>query len=437
MDYERLKVALLERYDFTERGYRKKFQEARPEGHESPSQFIFRLKNYFIKWIELAEAEQTFMGVVDLIVREQFTSSCPKDLSIWPKQSNPITLGELSRLADQYLAARNQKLSSREVIKPDNAKVGVKDNHSGFLSASTPKYFLCNRVGHWAIDCSVKPEGGGNEYNRPARHAVTCYQCGEIGHEKRFCRNNPRSQPAPRGRSNTPKPIPLPYRVGCAAQVVRLLDDAKVKDEEYLELKSGEKIKVVRNGACLSDENKKCMPLATGKVCENVVEVLRDTGCNGVIVRRELVKEDDFTGSMGYVIAIDRTLKEAPIAKIKVDTPYYTGVIQTICLRDPWFDLVIGNIPGARNPHNFVPGMEACAAAVMRAQARKDATIRPLVARDVTAQTSVTKDELAKLKQENTTLKKYVNLKDAVRKGDYEIKYDKRRGNPIQDSKPS
>ena len=47
IDYERLEVALLERYNFTERGYREKFREARPEGHESPSQFIFRLKNYF------------------------------------------------------------------------------------------------------------------------------------------------------------------------------------------------------------------------------------------------------------------------------------------------------------------------------------------------------------------------------------------------------
>ena len=51
MDYECLKVALLERYDFTERGYSEKFRKARPEGHESPSQFIFRLKNYFTKWI--------------------------------------------------------------------------------------------------------------------------------------------------------------------------------------------------------------------------------------------------------------------------------------------------------------------------------------------------------------------------------------------------
>ena len=81
MDYERLKVALLERYDFTERGYREKFRKARPEGHESPSQFIFRLRNYFPKWVELAEVEQTFMVVVDLFVHEHFTSSCSKDLS--------------------------------------------------------------------------------------------------------------------------------------------------------------------------------------------------------------------------------------------------------------------------------------------------------------------------------------------------------------------
>ena len=167
------------------------------------------------------------------------------------------------------------------------------------------------------------------------------------------------------------------------------------------------------------------MPLATGKVDENVVEVLRDTGCNGVTLRRKLVKEDDFTGSMAYLMAIDRTLKETPIAEIKVDTPYYTGVIQAICLRDPLFNLVIGNIPGARNPDDPVPDVETCAAAVTRAQARKDATIKPLVARDVTAQTSVTKNELAKLQQEDTAPEKYVDLKDAVRKGDYEIKYEK------------
>ena len=143
-------------------------------------------------------------------------------------------------MADQYLAACNQELSSKKVIKRDSARAGARNNHSGFPLASTQKCFLGNRDGHRAIDCHVKPEGRPNEYNRPARHAVTCYQCREIGHEKRFCQNTSCFQAAPRGGGNTPRPTSQPYRVGCAAQVGRLSDDTKAKDEEYLELKSGE-----------------------------------------------------------------------------------------------------------------------------------------------------------------------------------------------------
>ena len=71
--------------------------------------------------------------------------------------------------------------------------------------------------------------------------------------------------------------------------------------------------------------------------------------------------------------------------------------------------------------------METCAAAVTRDQARKDITVKPLVTKEVTTQISITKNELTKLQQENTTLEKYADLEDVVRKGDYEIKYEKRR----------
>ena len=91
------------------------------------------------------------------------------------------------------------------------------------------------------------------------------------------------------------------------------------------------------------------------------------------------MNEDDFTGSMDYVMTIDRTLKEAPIAEFKVDTPYYTGVAQAICLRDPLFDLVIGNIPGARNPDNLVPFVETRTSAVklLRRLRKAELTAKP------------------------------------------------------------
>ena len=81
---------------------------------------------------------------------------------------------------------------------------------------------------------------------------------------------------------------------------------------ETLELKSGEKIKVL-NGACMA-EIKDNLPVLSGKVEGKKVEVLQDTACSGVIIRRELVDETDFTGEMGHIMMVDRTIKRALMA---------------------------------------------------------------------------------------------------------------------------
>ena len=68
MDYERLKLALLKRYNFVEFGYRRRFCDAKPEGEESPGQFIVRLKIFLTNWVKLAKVEEAFDGVVELMV---------------------------------------------------------------------------------------------------------------------------------------------------------------------------------------------------------------------------------------------------------------------------------------------------------------------------------------------------------------------------------
>ena len=45
-DYDKLKKALLTRYNCTEDGYRKRIREATPETEKMPDQFVIRLKNY-------------------------------------------------------------------------------------------------------------------------------------------------------------------------------------------------------------------------------------------------------------------------------------------------------------------------------------------------------------------------------------------------------
>jgi len=44
-DFERLKDALLKRYQLSADGFKKRFRSAKPEAGETPSQFLIRLDN--------------------------------------------------------------------------------------------------------------------------------------------------------------------------------------------------------------------------------------------------------------------------------------------------------------------------------------------------------------------------------------------------------
>ena len=88
-DYDQVKLALMKRYDLTEDGYRRKFRASKPEVDESPEQFIVRLDRYLLRWLELSNTDRSFEGLKDLIVKEQFIDSCPKELAIHLREKEP------------------------------------------------------------------------------------------------------------------------------------------------------------------------------------------------------------------------------------------------------------------------------------------------------------------------------------------------------------
>ena len=95
-DYDKLKKALLTRYNYTEDGYRKRFREAMPETEEMPDQFVIRLKNYLAKWLELSgSSPDNFYTLVDLIVKQQFINTCSEDLAMYLLERVPKDLEDL------------------------------------------------------------------------------------------------------------------------------------------------------------------------------------------------------------------------------------------------------------------------------------------------------------------------------------------------------
>ncbi len=49
-------------------------------------------------------------------------------------------------------------------------------------------------------------------------------------------------------------------------------------------------------------------------------------------------------------VLIDGTVRRFPKTAIHVNTPYYTGDVEAMCMEQPIYDLIIGNLQDARSP---------------------------------------------------------------------------------------
>ena len=172
------------------------------------------------------------------------------------------------------------------------------------------------------------------------------------------------------------------HRVGCAVQLLEALPQKPKGDGQVLELKYGGSIKVIHAFVCEIPNSKNKLLLVTGKVGGKSAKVLHDTGCTGKIVKRDLVSQDQLCGTDGYVIEFDWSVIRAPIAKIRVDTPYYVGEVNALCFHEPICELIIGNIPGAREPDDPNP---TCGF-VVRTKEQETQTMEMDIAEDLEAE---------------------------------------------------
>ena len=196
-----------------------------------------------------------------------------------------------------------------------------------------------------------------------------------------------------------------------------------------MELKPGGQMKVMKRGVCLHVDAKDKLKLVNGKVGKRCVEVLRDTGCTGVLIKRDLVNQGEPTGEKGYVATFDKTLLiTVLIAKIQVDTWYYVGEVEALCVQEPVADLNIGNITGAREADNPDPEWKLATATITRAQARQGDNVKVLNVKEISSRFSVSREELCKLQNEDDELKAFSGKKDLTKNGEFEVKFEKRQG---------
>lgn len=357
-NYDAVKSALMDRFEFTEEGFRSKFRTTRPQRGEKVSQFVTRLKKLLSRWMELAKCLETFENLRDFIIKEQLMACCNKGLKTFLKEKYPLSLEEMVSVAEPYVEAHggfqvNSTLGKTVTDKPETADNTEKPQSENVGKQFRGKSFVfkchyCGKPGHKIADCKLKK-----------KNVVSACETEDKTLEKK-----------PAGRAEV-------MDCGHVADVVSALVN---------------------------------MPIDSGLLCGHDVKVLRDTGCSTVVARKCLVPEQCFTGKERMVKLANGQVYKYPVAEIEVESPYFSGKTTAVCIPNPSYDLLIGNVPGAVSlcKDGNCTCSQACAVTT-RAGARRspDQPITPLKCLDLKSGLRLTTAELRKEQMSDPSLKKW------------------------------
>lgn len=181
-DYNKVKAAILMKYDVTSESYRLKFRCQDVIPGESPKELYVRLKELYQKWI--TPEDKTVEEVSEAIILEQYLRMVSPELQVWLKEHDPQSALEAATLATTYVSARRKDQpwsyvswkTNRDARRPNTYQHSQRPP----VNVSKPS----------VKDFSNKP------FNKdfssgPSRRPPICYLCGQEGHTKPVCPKNP------------------------------------------------------------------------------------------------------------------------------------------------------------------------------------------------------------------------------------------------------
>ena len=171
------------------------------------------------------------------------------------------------------------------------------------------------------------------------------------------------------------------------------------------------------------------MPFCEGRVGDTPVRVLRDTGCSSIVVKEDLVPEEDKMKEYATLIIADGTVRIFQRAMVDVRTPYLCGRVKAFCMKTPVYDLVIGNVEGVRNADAPDPHWDAerCAVTTRRQDKTEGQTIPLKVAEEVDLAV-INPEKLKELQEADPTLHRYRNKEEFVMMRGKQITFETRKG---------
>ena len=364
--YEQLKSALLKKFQCTPEGFRKRFRESKPTAGEPFETYAVELRRLADRWISLSKVEKTYEGLLGLILSEQLLQSVSHDLATFLCEKDERSFQNLIKSAESYRHAHpNKNLARRSEATVFGSVASVRDEHrpsehfgptnsfrghGGYQSG--PSRFWNRR----AFDSTRRSRGDGRFRGQATRKDIVdtgrsgnqssttkcCFLCKQPGHLHQTCPWKSRKNPCRICNfSHSPDQCPFHKAVSKESMACALAPPSVHPEVD----------------CSLQDSFSGKLHLQSGTVNGVRCSVLRDTGATVCGVRKRLVRPCQLLGSSIRCVSFGGREEEFPLAKVSVDSPYFSGEITCCVLDAPVADFIVGNVPQVPS---LVPQDESC-----------------------------------------------------------------------------
>ena len=230
MKYDKVKHAILQRYNVNSETYRLRNDSYKPG--ESHHEYFNRLEEHYQRWTKSQEME-----LRDLIILEQFLHGVSIDLSVWLKERKPKSAKEAAQVADDYVLSRGTKppheklrRSQRLQDEPAVKVTQEKQQSSRFFFRAPPsevrnipprsktntqdekQCYNCKKWGHIATVCPQRPTTP--NFKADAKPAFVSESC-----RQRVC--NPSNSKYMREGRIEGKDVKMLVDTGCYTTIVK------------------------------------------------------------------------------------------------------------------------------------------------------------------------------------------------------------------------
>ena len=296
-DYDKVKNAILQRYQLTGEAYRKKFRNCKQQIDETFKEWSVRAANYADRWLESEDVNHRFDQLSELVIMELLLDKAGHDLQVWLRERHPQTLESMVEMADQYLAVHKIEKKEKNGLnrgKSDNKNDQGKPSEKSSNDAGR-RCFRCNKTGHIAIDCPNK----GKDKSSGEKSITAGYVC-KGKHTNDISRQLSVDEDTTPGLSQFREP---------------------------------------------------------GKINGQKVQLLRDTGCTHTMVRASLVPAQAYLDDMDIVIRlVDGSTRRVPTAMVHIESKHVSGDVRVGVLDTLPEDVLLGNDLAASDMAVSKPG---------------------------------------------------------------------------------